>query len=61
MRDIFPIGNFYASKVKYFKSLDNLNKIEPGKSQIIISNEKLQEIQELTEKNPETFVIYVSN
>lgn len=61
LRNIFPIGNFYASKVKYFKTLKNLGKLEPGKSQIIISNENLHEIQEITEKNPDTFVIYVNN
>lgn len=38
LRNIFPIGNFYASKVKYFRNLKNLGKLEPGKSQIIISN-----------------------
>lgn len=61
LKNIFPVGNFYASKVKYFKNLKTLSKLDPGKAQIIISNENLPEIQELTEKNSDTFVIYVNN
>lgn len=38
LKNIFPIGNFYASKVKYFRDIKTLGRLETGKSQIIISN-----------------------
>lgn len=38
LRDVFPVGNFYASKVKYFKDLGKLSQIESGKTQLLISN-----------------------
>ena len=45
LKNIFPVGNFYASKVKYFKNLKTISKLDPGKAQIIISNENLPQIQ----------------
>ena len=38
LKDTFPVGNFYASKVTYFKELDQLEPNESGQSQLIISN-----------------------
>ena len=61
LKDTFPVGNFYASKVTYFKDLDQLEPTESGQSQLIISNEKYGDIQKLMTENPDMFVIYVSN
>lgn len=61
LRDTFPVGNFYASKVIYFKDLEQMGKADPGQSQLIISNEKYGDIQRLITENPDVFVIYVSN
>lgn len=61
LRDTFPVGNFYASKVTYFKDLDQLEHSEPGQSQLIISNEKYGDIQKIVHDNMDIFVVYVSN
>ncbi len=61
LKNKLPIGKFYAKNIGYFNDVSELKKNNTGLPQLIISNEKLKDLQTICDKLPSALVVYVSN
>lgn len=61
LKNKLPIGKFYARNIDYFNNVDELKKNNSSLPQLIISNEKLNDLQNVCDKMPLALVVYVSN
>lgn len=61
LKNKLPIGKFYARNIQYFNNIDELKKNNSSLPQLIISNEKLNDLQSVCDKMPSALVVYVSN
>ncbi len=61
LKNKLPIGKFYARNIDYFNNVDELKKNNSSLPQLIISNEKLNDLQNVCDKMPSALVVYVSN